>query len=103
MRDAPIFHYLTLFIMLASCRSSELKQERLDLADKIDNSIRTELLNKWYPQALDTVYGGFLSSFTFDFKPTGEQNKMIVSQSRHVWTTARASMAYPGVEYFLPA
>jgi cellobiose epimerase len=52
---------------------------------------------------MDTVFGGFLSTFTYDFKPAEEQNKMIVSQARHVWTTAKASMAYPNVGYYLKA
>lgn len=97
--------YLCLFllVMLAACRSSEINQERLQLADEIEHSIQTELLNKWYPQAMDTVHGGYLSTFTSDFKPTGDQHKMIVSQSRHVWTTAKAAMAYPETDYYLKA
>jgi cellobiose epimerase len=89
--------------LLATCRSSEVNQDRLSLADTIEHSAQTELLDKWYPQAVDSVYGGFLSSFTFDFKPAAEQNKMIVSQSRHVWTTAKAAMAYPEKDYLLKA
>ena len=101
MRINPTCYFLFLMAMLATCRSSEIKQERFQLADEIEHSIQNELLNKWYPHAMDTVYGGYLSTFTFDFKPTGEQNKMIVSQARHVWTSAKASMAYPEVNYFL--
>ena len=97
--------YFSLFMVAAllyTCRSSEInQQERLRLADEIEHSIQTELLNKWYPYAMDTAYGGYLSTFTYDFKPTGEQNKMIVSQARHVWTSARAAMAYPQQEHFL--
>ena len=67
------------------------KTERLQLANQMENSIETELLNKWYPQCVDSVYGGFLSTFTYDFKPTGSQDKFIVTQARHTWTTAKAS------------
>lgn len=92
---------LFVLLLLPGCRSSELKEERLQLADQIEHSIQTELINKWYPYSMDTVYGGYLSSFTYDFKPTGEQNKMIVSQSRHVWTSAKASMAYPQKDFYV--
>lgn len=85
-----------LLILLATCRPAEKKQSRLPLADEIEHSITTELLNKWYPQAVDTVYGGYLSTFTYDFKPTDDQNKMIVSQARHVWSCSKAAMNYPG-------
>ena len=89
---------------LAACRSSEINDpERLQIADEIEHSIQTELLNKWYPQAMDTLHGGFLSTFTHDFKPTGDQNKMIVSQARHVWTASRAGMAYPKESHYLKA
>lgn len=94
---------LTLLSSVSACRTSETDLKRSQLADEIEHSIETELLNKWYPHNLDTVYGGYLSSFTYDFKPTETQNKMIVSQARHVWTTARAAMAYPEVGYYLKA
>jgi len=103
MQTRRLIIVLFIGVLVANCRSSEVSQERLGLADEIDHSIRTELLNKWYPYAIDTLHGGFLSSFTYDFKPTGDQNKMIVSQARHVWTTAKAAMAYPDVKYFLDA
>lgn len=73
----------------------EKTDDRATLATAIEKSITTELLNKWYPVVIDKEYGGFLSTFTFDFKPTGEQDKMIVSQSRHIWTTSKAAETYP--------
>ncbi len=80
--------------------SKKNKAERLQLAEEIDKSIRTELLNKWYPYCADSLYGGFLTTFTYNFLPTGEQDKMIVTQARHVWSTALASRLYPGVDYY---
>lgn len=102
-----MYNRLCVFIfyvtMLLACRSSEVNQERLRLADEIEHSAQTELLDKWYPAAVDTLHGGFLSAFTFDFQPAENQNKMIVTQARHVWTTAKAAMAYPGSGHFLKA
>lgn len=68
---------------------------REKLADEIEYSIHHQLLNKWYPAALDKEYGGFLSNFTYDFQPEEKQEKMIVSQSRHVWTASKAAVYYP--------
>ncbi len=68
---------------------------RVRLAEEIERSLQTDLLDKWYPQCIDREYGGFLSTYTYDFKPTGEQDKMIVTQSRHTWTNAKAAMRYP--------
>lgn len=75
--------------------------ERSQLAAALEKSMETELLNKWYPQAVDQQYGGFLSTFTYDWQPTGPQDKMIVSQARHVWSNAKAAQLYPQVEHYL--
>ena len=61
----------------------------------MQHSIQHELLNAWYPKSVDHEYGGFLSTFTYDFKPTGAQDKMIVTQARHVWSNAKAAEWYP--------
>ncbi len=74
--------------------------KRLQIAAEMEKSIQTELLNKWYPQAVDSLYGGFLSSFTYDFKPTGSQDKMIVTQARHTWSASKAALRYPDVPYY---
>ncbi len=80
---------------------TENGQERAQLADVIENHARKEVLAKWYPQAVDQEYGGFLSTFTYDFKPTGEQDKMIVTQSRHIWSNSKAAELYPDVGHYL--
>lgn len=57
------------------------------------------LLDEYYPRNIDTVDGGYLSTFSFDFKPLGEQDKMIVTQARNVWSTAKAAMFYHDTSY----
>ncbi len=69
--------------------------ERKRIAAEMKHSMEAELLNAWYPQAVDSVYGGFLSTFTYDFKQGANQDKMIVTQARHIWSNARAAELYP--------
>jgi mannobiose 2-epimerase len=57
------------------------------------------LLDEYYPRNIDTVDGGYLSTFSFDFKPVGAQDKMIVTQARNVWSTAKAAMFYHDTSY----
>src|SRR5205809_4778721 len=57
------------------------------------------LLDEYYPRNIDTMYGGYLSTFTYDFKPQGIQDKMIVTQARHIWSTAKAAMFYHDTSY----
>lgn len=84
---------------LFSCRSAEVSS-RNALSDEMDRSIQTLMLNKWYPACFDTLYGGFLSTWSYDWKPEGDQDKMIVTQARHTWINAKASEFYPHVEYY---
>jgi mannobiose 2-epimerase len=86
--------FLFLLIVTVSCS----KEKTLD--EQIEYSLKKELLDTWYPKAIDKEYGGFLSSFTYDFKPTGDQRKMIVTQARHTWTNAKASLRYPEEKHF---
>src|SRR6476620_10626254 len=92
---------LLIAILLSAFASAQTRQDRLHIAKEMEYSIQHELLNKWYPQCVDSAYGGFITTYTYDFKPTGEQDKFIVTQARHTWTTARASEFYPNVPYYI--
>lgn len=65
---------------------------RAALAEEVDYALRAEVLAAWYPRAVDREEGGFLSRFDYAWRPVGDQQKMIVTQARHVWTTAQAAM-----------
>ena len=75
--------------------ASLAREHRRALADTVRRSLRHELLAAWYPRAIDREFGGFLSQFEHDWKASGAQDKMIVTQARHVWTTARAAQVFP--------
>ncbi len=95
----PLFVYHVATAQNTSTASQ--KEDRLRIAAEMANSATTELLDKYYPQNMDTLYGGFISTYTYDFKPTGTQDKMIVTQARHVWTTSKAALAYPTKKYYI--
>jgi mannobiose 2-epimerase len=96
-----------LLLVSASCErpanttDSTGTRDKEKLANAIETHARTEILDKWYPQSVDSIDGGYISTFTYDFKPTGEQDKMIVSQARHIWTNSKAAEIYPDVPHFL--
>ncbi|HJS56052.1 MAG TPA: AGE family epimerase/isomerase [Chitinophagaceae bacterium] len=96
----PFLFLLITGTALSQQQMAAKKEERLRLAEEMDRSIRTELLNNWYPKSVDSLYGGFLTTFTYNFLPTGPQDKMIVTQARHVWSNALASRLYPGAEHY---
>lgn len=98
MKTYPLLFIITL-ITLSACKDNK-QSTRHDIADAMERNLSHEVLDKWYPQAMDTIDGGFLSSFTYDFKPTGDQDKMIVTQARHTWTNAKASLRYPKNDHY---
>ena len=91
-------------IWLCLCKQTTYAQnrdhEKRQIAAQMRHSMVNNLLAPWYPASIDTVYGGFLSAFTYDFKPFGNQDKMIVTQARHVWSNAKAAEKFPKVAYY---
>jgi mannobiose 2-epimerase len=92
---------IALFSLTVFCQpASRQKKERLKIYQEMQYSMVNELLKPWYPAAIDTVDGGFLSAFTYEFKPAANQDKMIVTQARHVWSNAKAMKLFPTVAYY---
>lgn len=71
------------------------------IAGEMKWSLEKELLDPWYPKSVDSSFGGFLSAFSYDGKRLANQDKMIVTQARHVWSNARAAELYPDKKYYL--
>src|SRR3972149_10551706 len=61
----------------------------IEMETNLDN-----MFELWYPKSIDTVYGGFFSDINYKWELQGRQNKMIVTQARHVWSAANAAMFY---------
>ena len=89
-----------LFVALFITITSFAQTTNLDsIAKQMRYAAKQGLLDEYYPRNIDTMYGGYLSTFTYDFKPEGEQDKMIVTQARHTWSTAKAAMFYHDTNY----
>jgi mannose/cellobiose epimerase-like protein (N-acyl-D-glucosamine 2-epimerase family) len=89
-----------LFLVLAAGHAFADGNERRQIADTMEWSLRHELLAPWYPRAIDTAYGGFVSAWTYDFKKAANQDKMIVTQARHTWVNSMAALRYPDSPYY---
>jgi mannobiose 2-epimerase len=90
--------FLSLCLLSAGC-SPEDKVNGQRLADEMERSLRIDLLDAWYPVTIDSVYGGFLSDFSYDWQPTRDQDKMLVTQTRHVWTASQAALFFNDDRY----
>lgn len=65
-----------------------------ELGNEIERLMHAQL-ELWYRLVMDSTHGGFLSTFTYDWKPEEPQDKMIVTQARHVWTASKAAEWFP--------
>ena len=83
---------ITTFISAASSAQTT----NLDtIESRMHYAAKQGLIDKYYPRNIDTLYGGYLSTFSYDIKPVGTQDKMIVTQARHIWSTAKAHRMSP--------
>src|SRR5690606_40736654 len=95
------YSFFLLISILIACSSPEKEANPKEvLADQMEKHLKTEVLDYWYPNAMDTIDGGFLSNFSHDFKPEKSQEKMVVTQARQVWTNSKASLKYPEIDYY---
>ncbi len=84
--------------VLAACNNPE-PDNRSTIADEMEASLNA-ILDNWYPKSVDRDSGGFFSAFTYDFQLADRQDKMIVTQARHVWTNAKAARLHPEVAHY---
>jgi len=61
------------------------------IANELLFNLEKQILPKWYPLSLDKNFGGYFSNLSYDFNILPEQDKMIVTQARHVWALSKVS------------
>ena len=96
MRLLTLIFIASLSLLTACTSAPQKSDEKSDLITALHSAATDKLLDKWYPLAIDQEDGGYYSDLTYDFQlAETEQNKMVVTQARHVWTTATAAMDFP--------
>lgn len=93
--------YFSVLIIMASLNISQSKlfAQSEDIVDEIELSLLQDVLEVWYPKVIDSIYGGYLSDFDYKWQEQGRQNKMLVSQTRHVWTTSKMYEFFQNEKY----
>src|SRR6187431_2504549 len=94
---------LILAIFISSSLFAQRKDGRDSIIAQMKIAAKELLIDKSYPNNIDKEYGGYLSAFTYDFKPYGDQDKMIVTQARHIWSTSKAAQFYNDSSYIAVA
>jgi mannobiose 2-epimerase len=72
-----------------------------DFADWLRHQLTEGILARWYPRVVDRECGGYFTNFSSEWKRLPEQEKMVVSQARHVWTLSKAAGLLEDSDRFL--
>jgi mannobiose 2-epimerase len=70
------------------------------LSDTFLRLLTEGILNRWYPLVVDKECGGYFTNVDAHWNPLPQQEKMIVSQARHIWTTSKAAAFFPATEFY---
>ncbi len=84
---------IIIFFSLSACRVTE--KEYLGVPHTEIKIQLDYLLNNFYPRIIDTVNGGYWTNFENDWTLSENQDKMLVTQARGLWTAARAAEMFP--------
>jgi mannobiose 2-epimerase len=60
-------------------------------------------LNRWFPTVVDNDQGGYYTNFEYDWSRSPKQEKMLVTQARDLWASAKAAQLYPENRIFREA
>ena len=94
---------LLLVIFLLICNQSifpnNKPSQKEELTKEFESSLQEYILKQWYPRSIDSVEGGYFTEFNNDWEKPKNQPKMIVSQSRLIWTSSQAALFYQDTSY----
>ncbi|EKF55046.1 N-acylglucosamine 2-epimerase [Galbibacter marinus] len=89
----------TIIVVLLTVLTAGAQERQVQILKEMKHQAAWGLTDKWYPVVLDTEDGGYFTTITYDFKVGDNQDKMIVTQSRHLWVTSQAAMHYNESRY----
>jgi mannobiose 2-epimerase len=81
-------------LFFTSCKKNTEKLYLGVPVSQIDSQL-TNLLGNFYPRIIDTVHGGYWTNFENDWTLSEDQDKMLVTQARGLWTAAKAAQMFP--------
>ncbi|UCD62213.1 MAG: AGE family epimerase/isomerase [Flavobacteriaceae bacterium] len=93
-----IFSLLVFSSFLCNEKQGAKNSKELKFLPEIRASL-DDLVSLWYPASIDTRHGGFYPDFNYKWQKEGEQNKMLVTQARHIWTASKLATFYGDRSY----
>lgn len=100
----PSIIFTLVFLLSINCKQNykrhSMEFDKDSLIKEMEKTLEDDF-KLWYPLCLDTTYGGYFSDINYKWQVDGPQNKMIVSQARHIWAASIAAMFYKDRNNFL--
>ena len=70
--------------------------------DEIESALNKHL-NNWYPAIIDTINGGYYTNLEHDWALSKNQDKILVTQARGLWTAAKAANILNNKQQYIDA
>ncbi len=86
--------YLLFALLVISGCSGPVSTPREVISDEVQTELNN-LLEAWYPLIVDSLNGGYWTNLEYDWTISPDQVKMLVTQARGLWTSARAAEIFP--------
>ncbi len=96
--NKPFFFCIAVFlavIVSSGCKSHSKDDVFLGVNTKEIETEMNNLLQNFYPRIIDSVNGGYWTNFENDWTLSKDQDKMLVTQARGLWTASKASEMFP--------
>ena len=101
MKTIILNYSIFILVILNSCSLSTkplkpFTDNEKQIAGEMEDVLVNNILHVYYPRIIDTVNGGFYTNFDAKWKSVQPvKEKMIVTQSRDIWTACQAAERYP--------
>ena len=66
-----------------------------ELAAQVETNLKTQVLNQWFPRAINNTIGGYDQNFSENWTNTSDGERSIVYQARLTWLSAQAALRFP--------
>ena len=73
-------------IAVSGCKSPRANDKYLGVKISDIDTTLGDLLHHFYPRIVDTIHGGYWTNFEYDWTLSKDQDKMLVTQARGLWT-----------------
>jgi len=89
-----------LFLLwLFSCQPKPLTTYLGIPVSEIEKAVNNHL-DDWFPRIVDLENGGYSTNFEYNWERSTDQQKMLVTQSRDLWTASKAAQLFPANEVY---